>query len=54
MALGASGVQMGTRFVTTTECDASDAFKQQYINATDADIEIIKTPRRDARTSYSQ
>jgi NAD(P)H-dependent flavin oxidoreductase YrpB (nitropropane dioxygenase family) len=27
MKLGASGVQMGTRFVTTTECDASDAFK---------------------------
>ncbi|MEG0455092.1 nitronate monooxygenase [Bacteroides sp.] len=44
MALGASGVQMGTRFVTTTECDASDAFKQQYINATDADVEIIKSP----------
>lgn len=44
MNLGASGVQMGTRFVTTTECDASEAFKQTYINATEADIEIIKSP----------
>lgn len=44
MKLGASGVQMGTRFVTTTECDASDAFKQTYIDATEKDIEIIKSP----------
>jgi len=28
MDLGASGVQMGTRFVTTDECDASSKFKQ--------------------------
>lgn len=44
MKLGASGVQLGTRFVTTTECDASDAFKQTYINAKAEDIEIIKSP----------
>lgn len=44
MALGASGVQMGTRFVTTDECDASPAFKQSYINALEKDIEIIKSP----------
>jgi NAD(P)H-dependent flavin oxidoreductase YrpB (nitropropane dioxygenase family) len=44
MKLGASGVQMGTVFVTTDECDASDAFKQSYINATEDDIEIIKSP----------
>lgn len=44
MELGASGVQLGTRFVTTEECDASDAFKQQYINAKEGDIEIIKSP----------
>ncbi len=42
--LGASGVQMGTRFVTTDECDASDAFKQAYIDAKSSDIEIIKSP----------
>jgi len=44
MELGASGVQMGTIFVTTEECDASDAFKQSYINASEKDIEIIKSP----------
>jgi NAD(P)H-dependent flavin oxidoreductase YrpB (nitropropane dioxygenase family) len=44
MKLGASGVQMGTRFVTTDECDASLGFKQSYIDATEKDIEIIKSP----------
>jgi len=44
MELGASGVQMGTRFVTTEECDASPEFKQTYIDATEKDIEIIKSP----------
>ncbi len=44
MKLGASGVQMGTRFVTTNECDASDGFKQAYINAQEKDIEIIRSP----------
>ena len=44
MELGASGVQMGTRFVTTEECDASEVFKQTYISADENDIEIIKSP----------
>jgi NAD(P)H-dependent flavin oxidoreductase YrpB (nitropropane dioxygenase family) len=44
MNLGASGVQMATRFVTTHECDASPAFKQAYLDAADKDIEIIKSP----------
>ncbi len=44
MQLGASGVQLGTRFVTTDECDASPAFKESYIQATESDIEIIKSP----------
>lgn len=44
MNAGASGVQMGTRFVTTHECDASDTFKQAYIKANEADIEIINSP----------
>jgi nitronate monooxygenase len=42
--LGAAGVQMGTRFVSTFECDASDKFKQTYIDATEDDIVIIKSP----------
>jgi len=44
LKLGASGVQMGTRFVTTDECDASPAFKQAYIDAGEKDIVIIKSP----------
>lgn len=44
MALGADAVQMGTRFVTTRECDASPEFKQSYINAVEQDIEIIQSP----------
>jgi NAD(P)H-dependent flavin oxidoreductase YrpB (nitropropane dioxygenase family) len=44
MQLGASGVQMATRFVTTEECDASPEFKQTYIDARSEDIEIIKSP----------
>jgi len=38
------GVQMGTRFVTTEECDASDVFKQTYLNAHEEDIQIIINP----------
>lgn len=44
MALGADGVQMGTRFVTTDECDADPAFKQSYLDARKEDIEIIQSP----------
>jgi nitronate monooxygenase len=44
MEMGASGVQMGTRFVTTVECDASDGFKQAYLNAKKNDVRIIKSP----------
>jgi NAD(P)H-dependent flavin oxidoreductase YrpB (nitropropane dioxygenase family) len=42
--LGASGVQMGTRFVATHECDADIRFKESYIACTEDDIEIIKSP----------
>ena len=41
---GASAVQMATRFVTTVECDASDGFKQSYIDAKKEDIVFIKSP----------
>ena len=44
MELGAQGVQMGTRFVTTEECDADIRFKQAYIDASEQDIEIIQSP----------
>ena len=44
MDLGASGVQMGTRFVVTEECDASLKFKQTYIDSKEEDMEIIDSP----------
>lgn len=44
LRLGASGVQMATRFVATDECDASEEFKKAYINAKREDIKIIKSP----------
>jgi nitronate monooxygenase len=44
LTLGAAGVQMGTRFVCTDECNVSAEFKQAYLEATAADIEIIKSP----------
>lgn len=42
--LGAAGVQMGTRFVATDECDADIRFKQSYIDARKEDITIISSP----------
>jgi nitronate monooxygenase len=42
--LGASGVQMATRFVATHECDASDEFKQAYLGCSKEDIVIIDSP----------
>lgn len=44
MELGAAGVQMGTRFVTTHECDASEKFKQTYVDSLEEDMEIIISP----------
>ncbi len=44
MQLGAGGVQMGTRFVATCECDASGVFKDAYLNCKKEDIVIIDSP----------
>jgi NAD(P)H-dependent flavin oxidoreductase YrpB (nitropropane dioxygenase family) len=42
--LGASGVQMATRFVATEECDADRRFKQAYVDCRKEDITIITSP----------
>lgn len=42
--LGASGVQIGTRFVATEECDVCGSFKQAYIDAKPEDVQIILSP----------
>ena len=44
MDMGAAGVQIATRFIGTHECDASDLFKRVVLNATKADIRLIKSP----------
>ena len=44
LQIGAAGVQMGTRFVATHECDADKAFKEMYVKAKAEDLMIIKSP----------
>jgi nitronate monooxygenase len=44
LGLGASGVQMATRFVCTDECDAHINFKRAYLEATAEDLTIIESP----------
>ncbi len=42
--MGAAGVQMGTRFVATHECDADPRFKQAFVDAQKEDVVVIKSP----------
>lgn len=44
MELGADGIQAATRFIATEECDASDAYKQAFIQAKEEDVMIIDSP----------
>lgn len=44
MELGADGVQMGTRFIGTYECDASENFKEILLEAKEEDIKLLKSP----------
>ncbi|MGN1249535.1 MAG: nitronate monooxygenase, partial [Candidatus Spyradocola sp.] len=44
LMLGAKGVQVGTRFIATHECDASDAYKEVFLRASAEDIVIIDSP----------
>lgn len=43
-ALGASGVQMATRFIATHECDADIAFKEKIVNSTKDTLTLVKSP----------
>jgi nitronate monooxygenase len=42
IALGYAAVQMGTRFIATTECTASAAYKQAIVAAGEADIVLTE------------
>jgi len=44
LSLGASAVQMATRFVATDECDADRRFKEAYVTCKKEDIGLIKSP----------
>ncbi|MFC4323769.1 NAD(P)H-dependent flavin oxidoreductase [Litchfieldia salsa] len=41
--MGASGVQMGSRFVASEECDAPLTFKEKYLNSKEGDTTLIKS-----------
>ena len=43
-ALGADGIQVATRFITTEECDANIRYKQAHLKAKESDIAIVKSP----------
>jgi len=42
--LGADGVQLGTRFIATHECDAAESFKQKFVDAKKEDVVYVKSP----------
>jgi nitronate monooxygenase len=44
LALGASGVQLGTRFVTTHECDADIRYKEFHLQARPEDVVMVSSP----------
>lgn len=44
LAMGAAGVQIGTRFAATYECDADEKYKLAYVNAQKEDVIIVKSP----------
>ena len=58
-ALGAEGIEMGTRFIATRECvDASEAYKEALVASTEADTTIIKrsigAPARALRNEFTE
>lgn len=58
LALGAEGVEMGTRFIATKECvHASEVYKEALVNGSESDTVIIKksigSPARTLRNSWT-
>ena len=44
LELGASGVQIGTRFITTDECDADSRYKEFHLHAQPEDVMVVSSP----------
>lgn len=42
LALGYAGAQLGTRFIATTECRASEAYKQAIVAADETDVVLTE------------
>lgn len=58
-ALGAEGIEMGTRFIATKECvHASETYKKALINSTELDTTVIKrslgTPGRVLKNEFAE
>ena len=53
LALGVDGVQMGTRFVTTYECDADLSYKQAYIDCKKNRSVLSKACRMPGRAIFN-
>jgi enoyl-[acyl-carrier protein] reductase II len=49
LALGAQGIQMGTRFIATTDCPVFDEYKQAIVTAKDNSTEIVGRGQAPAR-----
>ena len=49
LALGADGVQMGTAFMATEECEISRAFKELMIRARETDTRLLRRERSSRR-----
>jgi len=58
LAIGADGVQIGTRFITTEECDAHRRYKDYHLQASAADIVTVPSPvgkpSRALRNSFAE
>ena len=58
LSLGYAGAQLGTRFIATTECNASDAYKQAIVDADEDDVvlseKLTGVPVAVLNTSYIQ
>ena len=52
LSMGASGVQMGTRFVASNECDAPLSFKEKYVHARPEDTYTAQNNCRSPRSCY--
>jgi enoyl-[acyl-carrier protein] reductase II len=49
LALGAQGVQLGTRFIATPECEAPDIWKQAIIRARETDTMVVPRGKAQGR-----